>query len=558
MTLSKDRRSGLQAWQDHVLAVACLIGCALIYVWPLISNLTTSIPGRPELPDVTEYVWSVGWVRYALTHAASLTSTGHLFVPFGADLRLHTQELLQSLMAFPFTGMLGVIGAYNFILLLTFLLNGILAYGLIYSLVQNPHAALLSAICLMLSGALVWHFSAGRLALPALWIVIAAVWCVKSLWENPHWLKGITLGLVLSAAAFSDLQILLFSVIWIGLLLVHEIFRARWKNVTQRHVLALGTAVLVCGIPFAMHYLPVLLSLPELGYATPGLKDMTLYSIQLSDMANAGMIPHIYGFDFLIGVIGAIVLFRGRGEYRFWTISSLIFLSLTLGPYLKPFDVPLPFALLSLWPPALQFRAPYRFLMPALIGWSVTMGFLLAFFLPRIRNRILTWGITLLVIGVRLWYTMELIPFETQTYPEYRFYHWVADVPGDFAILEVPFGIRSGLDRIGDGGEVMQYYQHIHGKRLLNGSVSRLPIEVFDFYRSHPALMFLAGGPAPEPGILTADFADVLSWSNTQYVIIHRSHLPREQAVRIELFIQEQPQLEFLTVENDLVVYRVK
>jgi hypothetical protein len=285
---------------------------------------------------------------------------------------------------------------------------------------------------------------------------------------------------------------------------------------------------------------------------------MSFYSFYLSDFANVELIPQIYGFDFLLGVIGAIAVFRGRGEYRFWVISSLILLSLTLGPNLKPFDFPLPYAAISLWPPAMQFRTPFRLVLPALIGWAVTTGLILAYLLPKIRNRWLGWGLVLFLVSGRLWYATTTHPFLTQTYPDYHFYHWVADVPGDFAILEIPFGIRSGLDKIGNGGEALQYYQHIHGKRLLNGSLSRLPVGVFEFYRSHPALMFLAGESAKDTSILRADFADVLSWSNTKYVVIHRSRLTEEQAVQIENFLQAQPQLEFFSVENDLLVYHVK
>lgn len=544
-------------WRDHILAVACLIFCSLIYLSPLILHFETSIPGKPELTDVTEYIWSVGWVRYALDHNASLAATDFLFVPFGADLRLDTQQLLQSLIAYPFTNILGVIGAYKLVLIMSFVLNGILAYGFVYSIVRHSQAALISAVCLMLSGALVWHFGVGRLALPALWVIIANVWCLKNLLENPKWMTGIGLGLLLSAATFTDLQILLFSLIWIVLYLLYDTVGRR--GFAHSKISALGVALFVWGAPFAFRYAPAFVSAADSGYPIPRLIDMAYYSFQFSDFVNPQMIPYIFGFDFLLGGVTAVLIFRWQGEYRFWLIASLVFLFFTLGPYLKPYEnIHLPYSLISLWEPAMQFRTPYRLVIPGLLGWAVTLGFVLIKILPKIRGLKSGWAVVLLFVGARLWYTMVSFPFETQTYPQYAFYKFVAEEPGDFAILEVPFGIRSGLERIGKGGERFQYYQHIHNKRLLNGSVSRLPSSVFEFYRSHPALLFFADETIAKDDLLEKDFAGVLEWSNIRYVLVHRLFLPADDDGEIESFLNAQPQLELFMMENDLIVYRVQ
>lgn len=542
--------------RDHLIAVFCLLVIGLIYFAPLLSQFQNAIPGRTELTDVTEYVWSVGWVQYALDHGLSLFETDLLFAPFTADLHLNTQQLLQSLAAYPFINSLGVIGAFNLVLIASFILNGILAYGFVYSMIRHAPAAFLSAVCLMLSCALVWHFGVGRSALPALWIVISNLWCFKDLLEKPHWLKGAGLGLLLLTASFTDLHILLFSILWLVLFLVNYVFTK--SPFGAGGVLSLLIAFLVWGVPFSLYYLPSLTSAAESGYAVPRLEDMAFYSFQLKDFANPGAIPFIYGYDFLLAVVGALVVFRWKGEYRFWLLASMFILSLTLGPYLKPHeDIPLPYSAISLWTPAMQFRVPFRFVMPALIGWSVTMGFLLLRLLAYVRNWH-SWLIVILFACMRLVYTAYLVPLETQIYPEYRFYDSMRAEAGDFTLLEVPFGIRSGLDSIGNGGERFQYYQHIHNKRLVNGSVSRLPVSVFEFYRSHPVLLFLAGESVPEQGILQRDFADILKSSKIKYVVVHRSYLTEVQAKQIETFLETQPQLDLFATEGDLVVYQVQ
>src|SRR5262245_20988413 len=103
----------------HLCAVTALLALAIVYAWPLLSKMTVSVPGIPEFADVAAYVWSTDWVTKALSTHKALLYTDGLFFPFGADLRLNTSGLLQGLMAYPIRPLLGVVGAYNFVLVLT-------------------------------------------------------------------------------------------------------------------------------------------------------------------------------------------------------------------------------------------------------------------------------------------------------------------------------------------------------------------------------------------------------------------------------------------------------
>ena len=47
---------------------------------------------------------------------------------------------------------------------------------------------------------------------------------------------------------------------------------------------------------------------------------------------------------------------------------------------------------------------------------------------------------------------VNLHPFALQVYPVYSVYEQIARETGDFAILEVPVGVRSGFTRFGNGG----------------------------------------------------------------------------------------------------------
>ena len=69
------KRRLVTRWRPHLVALGCLAIVAALYAWPLLSNLTTSIPGQPDFADVTEYVWNTGWVRHALTSDDALLYT---------------------------------------------------------------------------------------------------------------------------------------------------------------------------------------------------------------------------------------------------------------------------------------------------------------------------------------------------------------------------------------------------------------------------------------------------------------------------------------------------
>lgn len=89
--------------------------------------------------------------------------------------------------------------------------------------------------------------------------------------------------------------------------------------------------------------------------------------------------------------------------------------------------------------------------------------------------------------------------------------------------------------------------------------IARLDPAVFEYYRQRPSLMLLSGAAVEQPAaLLDQDFADVLQWSNSRYVLVHGRLLTAEQQERIMLFLGRQPQLEQVGEEDDLVIYRVR
>jgi hypothetical protein len=104
-------------------------------------------------------------------------------------------------------------------------------------------------------------------------------------------------------------------------------------------------------------------------------------------------------------------------------------------------------------------------------------------------------------------------------------YEQIARDERDCVVLEVPVGVRSGTDQIGSG-ESLSYYQPVHHKRMLNGMIGRVPLAALDYYRSSPALMFLAHERRP-PGDVAADLRIKLRDLRVGYVVIHPEMMDR-------------------------------
>jgi hypothetical protein len=537
----------------HLLAGACLLVVALVWAWPLVTSLTTAFPGGPKDLDVATMVWNVGYIHRQLAQGGDLLTTRSVLVPFGADLRLHTYALLHGLAVSPLVGWLGVVGAYNVALLATLALNGWLAYALIYTETRHAPAALIGATCLMLASSVLFQVRVGRPAFASLWIVAGALLAARAiLLGRAGLLSGVVLGLLLVSALLADFQVMLFTGLWLAL---YGLYQAR-ALVHPIRLAAMGLALAIVALPLTVVFGPALVDAEAAGFPRPTLDDMQVYAFRVWDYVTPETIADAHGFEYLLAVPLAVMAPRRRGEQLWvWLIGAVVFLVLALGPYLEPTRTQLPFALFGQLSPLAQFRTPSRLVMPAVLGLSVVLGYALAALLPRLRRPRLIAAVVVAAVGARLMFAVMHDPLRVQTYPAYATYAAIAAEGGSQAILEVPFGVRSGLERIGQGGEALSVYQAWHGRPVLNAMVARLPGWVFQAYREHPSLMFLSGEPVATD--FAPDFADVLELADVGVVLVHRSWLDARQVERIVVFLDGQARLKRQPDEQDLLVYRV-
>ena len=435
-------------------------------------------------------------------------------------------------------------------------LNGWLGYALFRQIGAGRAAAMVAAGALMLSGPSLDQLRVGRPIFAAIWITCLALIAALRVLARPTLPWTLILALALIAAAFTDLQMLLFTVLWlIGLALW---FVARERDLDASRLLALGTAAAIAAVPFLTVLYPAF-STGGLPLATPGYQEAVLYSYRWWDYFVPSVLPHaIGGYELAVAAVAGVLLLRHDARIRFWLAGALVLFVLALGPELKFTGMPMPFAMFSWWEPLQQFRTPSRLTIPAAIGLAAVMALVADRVFSRWPARNVAWcaGIAL-VLRVALASIQH--PLATQAYPVFDAYRQIAEAGEAGSLVEVPFGVRSGLDRIGNGGEALQFYQHIHGRPIMNAMVARLPGEVFAFYRRHPSLLVLAGEQtdATDREIAT-DFDNVIDLIDARFIAIHRGMMNANQLAAVDRLIGSNARIVPWMTEGDLSVCRVE
>jgi hypothetical protein len=535
---------------------AVLLAAALSWVAPLISRPHTHMPGGAADIDVATMVWNVGWVQRAIETDASLLYSDAVLVPFGADLRAHTFGLFPAVLVYPIARAFSALVAFNLMMLVTLILNGWLGYALFRQIGAGRAASMMAAGALMLSGPSLDQLRVGRPMFAATWITCAALIAALRLLARPTLPWTLLLALALIAAAFTDLQMLLFTVLWlIGLALW---FVARERDVDASRLLALATAAAIAAVPFLTVLYPAFAA-GALPLATPGYQEAVLYSYRWWDYFTPSVLPHaIGGFELALAAVAGVFLLRHDARIRFWLAGALVLFVLALGPELKFTGVPMPFAMLSWWEPLQQFRTPSRLTIPAAIGLAAVMALVADRVFSRWPARNVAWCAGIAIV-VRVALASIQHPFATQAYPVFEAYRQIAEAAETGSLIEVPFGVRSGLDRIGNGGEALQFYQHIHGRPIMNAMVARLPGEIFAFYRRHPSLLVLAGEQTEATdGELATDFVNLIDLVDARFIAIHCGMLNENQLAAVDRLIGSNARIVPWMTEGDFSLSRVE
>jgi hypothetical protein len=555
----------------HAVVFCLYFALAIALTYPVGRAPSRFVPGS-DLWAYDEYtfLWNTWWFRESvIAHGRSPLWADSIFAPVGVRLVLYTFNFLQCALALPLYPTVALPLATNLTLWVQMATAGYCGFLLSCFAVRraskvSPAVARLAAVL----GGLVCGFAPSRFVYLALghYMMVATMglpffvlFLCRALEGRRGWWRGAILaGFALALAAYAEMTFVLFAALAGAIIAL----TAREPSLVAR----LGRLA-VAGAVGCVLYLPVLLPVVREGlrggYALAGWGGAVSLSADLVGLftptplsplwrgrswnaelqavaAGTGCFSDVntffIGYATLgLGLAGAIA---GRGRARPWRWLSVVAVVFSLGPllhvdgrYLFDLDglqttLPLPYVLLHYIPLVSAGRAPNRFSALALVGLAPLVSLGAAAILALGRR---WWQQSLLcaVAAVLLVLDGLSTPMPVTSASVPAPYRALAQEDEDHTLLVLPFGLRHSFGVYGAENTRVQYFQSVHGKRLIGGNTSRAPSDTFSYYeRVAPlrVLMDIEGYKGWDPsaaGELAKDFASLVRLLDVRYVVVH-------------------------------------
>ncbi len=483
-------------------------------LYPLIFNNGVKVAGF----DFFNYTWNFWWVRHALTTPGlNVYESNFALFPFMANYGYHALTLFWYPLWALVEPFVGTLTAVNLIIVVACTLNGYLLFVLLRRERVAPGLALLGGAMLQSAPILRYFYYNTHLNLMdwfwlplqlLLWQQIVRAVAAEQLRRALIW--AVVQGVALWGLTLSDLQFPIFT----AFLLVPYGLVMLWKSRARLRLVAAGIAVVTVTLlllwfagplPYILHFKGTLV--PGTVEDRPGIPIPSGF-LTMSQTWWDWSTPSL-GALITIVVIGTLIVAllrrRRREQVRirerwlwFWFWLMLPPLIFALGPTLTiaGTEIPLPYRLLHELTNGM-FRMPWRlapiFIIAALIFAGKTWTPIFRR-LGTIRIVVIGAALLLLALDVRLFGGGPLDPAPT----DYAYYHTIGAETGDpydsEVVLEVPTAAATGEIILGDQRAVqLQYYGIIHHKRMVNGFISRTPLEDFWYMRTDDPMLSWLG-----------------------------------------------------------------
>lgn len=303
--------------KGHLVALTIFITLTLVMTYPLGLRIGNAILGAPAPGDGYEYVYKCWWLKHALLddHVSPLYNPD-LFYPFGYSFAMSEGTLANTVWALPLTLVFGEVGAYNLVMLWSFVLSGFATYLLVYQMTGSRTAGLLAGVIFAFLPYRMVHLGLGQVPMMSTgWMPLCFLylrWGIRD--AKRRW--GMMAGLMYALTALSSWYYAYILGLFVGLYLLWRgklRRRESWQWVSPFVV----AAILMVG-PFAWQ----LAGLPEqLGGEG--------YSLSYVDQWSAGVLEFILPTNAYHPVWGSV--FRSFFRYETQSIVYLGVVSLVLA-----------------------------------------------------------------------------------------------------------------------------------------------------------------------------------------------------------------------------------
>jgi len=542
-----------------------------IFTFPLFLRISTSTPLADGSGDQFQSMWLFWWFKTALLklHTNPLY-TNFIYHPQGSSLIYHLSIFL-SLLALPFQYLFGTPGnsiiSHNLILIFTFVFSGFGVYLLTKYLVKDSVTAFICGLLFAFCPYRLWHLNHLNL-LGTEWIPFYILYLFKSVdkksLKNFFW-AGLFFILSFLSSLTYGFFLVLFSLFYLFYLLIISRKQLLDKRFIKNSSIVIFTVIIILS--------PLIYNLysHKIDWQ-PSIEDTARYSANLAgyflpDKERSVLGGHFlpsrlhyhgisggelfFGYILLFFAIYTWIRFR-RKKIGFWLFSSLAFFLLSFGHTIHIFANSyyfkwLPYNLLYTYVPLFRIgRTPCRFsLMVTLCliifsSYGLTRFFRLSITQNKnlsdvknfLRGFLTRKGIPIVVVML---ICLEFIVFPTMLIrvgiPEC--YEKIKNTKEEFAILELPaFCYESSLMC-----NLYMFYQTFHGKKVVNGYLSRPSNYSKDFLNQ----ILSQENTTPRKISFEVDTLK-LAKTNVKYILMHESDKLKQ--VKIEdpgcLVIEEE------------------
>jgi hypothetical protein len=563
-----------------LLALAAYFALAVVMTYPLFPQMGDHVLITPI--DNLHLTWVLAWDYHALGSAPLRLFDANIFYPDRNSLAF-SEHLLGDLPIFaPVMFLTGnPILAANSVVFASFVLCGIAMFQLSWYWTRSLPASFVAGF--------IYAFAPPRIGQLGKWHLLSVQWAPLALLFLERFLRSRRWREGLLASGFFALQVL--SSFYLGYalaivtasylvyrLVLDRSLRNRQLFVRGITCAALGAAVI---LPSAYPYFAVK---RELGLRPP---DPMSYTWASTDPALSFLSVTCYGRNIYQGLLAR---FQSAAPWENWLFPGVlpVFLSavgvwsvlrtprpppvaqwdrhavgafllilaaplvVSLGPVLvvneRVTKIPLPYTVMwHLVPGFSALRAPARFALLAWLGFSMLVAcgtHALATALANrpgsdLRRRLVEVGLAstlVILLGVECWFApLPMDPIETGAKVP-RVYRWLADQPGQGAVLEVPWTIRH--DRPIDAEWRNKYWLLDHDIEWTRGQhgllidwITRARYVYFSAYHWHPVVGGYTSYQPPAydaivgrlQGFPSAEGVKFLDGIGVRWLVVHRA-----------------------------------
>lgn len=521
------------------LVVAAYAAVTVVMTWPFVDY--GHVGDASYGGDARLVIWTLAWDNHAVLNGLPLF-TSNIFFPAADSLRYNEHLLGVSLATLPWAAAgASPVLAYNVTWWAAFLLNGLASFAWLGRFVSDRTAAFVGSLAFMCSFYVMLH-AHGHLHLVWIWPLPLSALLLERWFVDPTirratlWVAVVLMG-VLTSWYLAVMAAMVNLVVGAGVLASRlgdprDGAPALW---TRRISHAACGALLVgaCVYPLARHYVGIETAPGESAlYAA----DVASYLVPPENTivgrwwkANIDGRPRsIYGEQTLfagwiavaLGLVGLGAIVRDprvpRLAWVFVVLAALGFL-LSLGPAppLLPGPALAPFGWLTTLPGFAGMRAPGRFALMCMLGWSGLTACGWAAVTRRLGRGSTLATVVLVPLMLAEWFVVDFPAGKPEVHPVPPIYQ-TAELRGATALASLP-EYRDQPDWF-KGGDYL-YYSTAHWRPIVNGFGRSEP-------PTQPEIVAKVRAFASNPAAVRA--------LGVQYVVVHSDRLAREDRGIIE------------------------